>query len=119
VKIINSVRLPAGNFTITFTPAKVSKIENELKERQEKARKLQKTIQSFCKKFADSYQPAQKLHNATIHAARHRPMNELMTNLSLINAIPAAPRDFRVTFRAKIAQIKVEHIVLKNKFSIV
>jgi hypothetical protein len=119
VEVVNSIRLLGSDFIMAFTPARVLKIENELKERQEKSKRLQKAIQSFCKKFADRHQPAQKLHNAIIHAARHRPMNELMANLSITDAVPAAPRDRRVTFHARVAQIRVEHIVLKDKFSIV
>src|SRR5277367_3525577 len=42
-----------------------------------------------------------------------------MTNFSLIDAVLAIPRDRQVTFRARIAHIRVEHIVLKDRFSIV
>jgi hypothetical protein len=115
-EITNLVRLLAGNYNDTFVG---SKVEKELQERQQKSRGLRKAIESFCKKFADSHQPAQKLHNATVHAARHRTMTELMANLSLIDAVPATPRDRRVTFRGRISQIKVEHIALKDKFGIV
>lgn len=119
MEIIDSIRLPATIFTMSLTSAKVSKIEKELNERQDKFKGLHKAIQSFCKKFADRHQPAQKLHNATVHTARHRPINELMANLNLIDAIPATSRDRRVTYRARIAQIRVEHVVLRDKFSIV
>jgi hypothetical protein len=120
VEIINLIRLPPSMiFAMSSTSAKVSKIEKELNERQDKYKGLHKTIQSFYKKFADRHQPAQKLHDATVYAARHRPTNELMANLSLIDNVPGAPRDRRVTYRARIAQIRVEHIVLRDKFSIV
>jgi len=119
MEIMNSIRLLPGNFTIAYAPAKALKLTNELKERQEKSMELEKAIQSFCKKFAERHQPAQKLRDATVHAARFRPMNELMTSLSLVDCVPAVPRDRRVTFRARIAQIRVEYIVLKDKFSIV
>jgi hypothetical protein len=45
-------------------------------------------------------------------------MNEWMANSSLIDVVPAVPRDRRVTYRAKIALIRVEHVVLVDKFSI-
>lgn len=61
----------------------------------------------------------QKLHNATAYAARYRPMNVLMANLSLVNAILATPCDYRVIYRAGIAQIRVEYILLRDKFSII
>jgi hypothetical protein len=119
VGIINSIRLLAMSFTLSPTLAKVSKIEKELHERQDKFKELYKAIQSFRKKFADKHQPAQKLHNATVHAARHRSVNELMANSSLVDSVSTAPRDCRVTYRGSIAQIRVEHIVLRDKFSII
>lgn len=94
-----------------------SRIANELQERQEKSMRLQKAIKSFFKKFADKHQPAQKLHNATVHAARQRPTDELMTDLNLIDSVLTTPRDHRVMFRARIAGIRVEHIMLVDKFS--
>jgi hypothetical protein len=117
-EIIDSIRLPAISWTIGRNPAKTSKIEKDLNDRQEKFKKLHKAIQFFCQKFADRYQPAQKLHDATVHAARHRPVNELIANLSLMDVVPAAPRDRRVTYRAKISLIRVEYVVLVDKFSI-
>jgi len=119
-EIMNLIRLLRTRISImTSTSAMVLQIENMLKERQEKSKGLQKAIQSFYKKFADKHQPAQKLHNATVHVVRHRPTNELIANLSLIDAVPAVPRDRRVTFRARMVQIRVEHIVLKDRFSII
>jgi hypothetical protein len=61
-------------------------------------------------------QPAQKLHDVTVHAARNRPVNELVANLNLLDTAPAAPCDCRVAFRASIAQIRVKHIVLMDNF---
>ena len=120
VDIMNLISLLRIDISImTFTSAKVFRIENMLKERQDKSKGLQKAIQSFYKKFADKHQPSQKLHDATVHVARHRPTNVLMNDLSLIDAVSAIPRDRRVMFRARMAQIRVEHIVLKDKFSIV
>jgi hypothetical protein len=122
MEIINMIRpLSARAFTTaifrTQSP-RFSNIENMLKERQEKSKRLHMTLQSSRKKFANRHQPAQKLYDAIVHAARQRPMNELMTNLSLIDAVPAAPRDRRVMFHARIAQIMLEHAILKDKFSI-
>lgn len=96
----------------------VSDIEEELNERQDKFKKLYKAIQSFDKKFTDRNQPVQKPYSAMVHSARNKPMNELMANLSLIDAVPAAPRDRRVTCRATVAQIRAEYIALGDKFSI-
>jgi hypothetical protein len=44
MEIMNSIRLPLGNFTIAFAPAKASKLTNEVEERQEKSKELQKAI---------------------------------------------------------------------------
>lgn len=120
MKIMNLIRLLQTRISImTFTLAMVLQIENMLKEQQEKSKGLQKAIQSFYKKFINKHQPVQKLHNATVHVVRHRPTNELIANLSLINTVSAVSRNCWVTFCAKMMQIKVKHIVLKNRFSIV
>lgn len=97
----------------------ISKITIVLKERKEKTAELQIEIRSYCKKFADGHQPVQKLHDATIHATRSRDVTEKLTNLSLVESVPAIPRDRRITFRARLVKIRVEHIGLKDMFSII
>jgi hypothetical protein len=117
VKTMNFIHQLAASGSYTTSMPAV--IEKELQGRLHKWTELQTAIRSFCKKFADRHQPSQKLHDATVHAARHRLMDELMASLSVIDAIPAAPRDRRVMFRARIVHIRIEHIVLKDKFIVV
>ena len=119
VEVLNLMREPTVTFSIHPARPSVWKVEKELKERHDKFRELHRAIQSFCKKFADRHQPTQKLHDATVHALRHRSTNEMMATLSLTDAVPPVSRDRRVTCRAKMAQIRVEHVVLTDKFSLV
>lgn len=116
VKIKNSVRITQSGFT-NLDPI-VSVTNRELVERHEKSRKLQKAIQIFCQKVTDKHKPTQKLHDATVHAIRRRSVNELMTNLTIAEEVPAAPRDNRITLYGRVLQIQVMYVVLKDKFSL-
>ncbi len=118
VKFMNLIRPQASLFSTGLTPAKLSEISKELRERQEKSKGLEKTIRLLCEEFADRHQPAHKLHNATVHAVRRRSINELMTDLTDIDTVPAVPRDRRVAFRGQMAQIKVQYIALRENFSL-
>jgi hypothetical protein len=86
--IINLVHSPAMRVTIART-INVARVEKELNEREDKFKELYKAIQFFLKKFADRHQPAQKLHDATVYPARHRPVTDLMAKSSLVDAVPA------------------------------
>jgi hypothetical protein len=77
----------------------------------------------FCNSVADKHQPAQKLHDATVHAARKvaaaaASVDALMTNLTVVDALPALTRDRRVTMGGRMVQIKTEFFILKDKFII-
>jgi hypothetical protein len=117
-KFMNSIGEEISTLAIAITPAKALEIDKELKDRQAKSTKLRKAVQSFCKKVADKYQPAQKLHNATVHAARQRSIEELMDSLAVVNTVPNVPRDRRVALGGQIAQIKVEQIILIYQFAL-
>lgn len=118
--ILNSIRLSTALFAATaITLTKIWEIEKELIERHTKSTELQKTIQSFCTKVADRHQPARKLHDATVQATRLRSVSEMMANLTVVEAVPFVPRDRRVATGGRIMQIKVEHIVLEDKFELV
>jgi hypothetical protein len=67
---------------------------------------------------ADSQQPAQKLHNATINAARRRSITALMANLDVVDAIPAMPRDRQITIGGRLVQIKADCIIIADIFSL-
>jgi len=119
-KFLNYVRpLSAILADTAVTPAKIREIEKELRERHSHSTGLQKAIQSFCSKAADTNQPARKLHDATVQASRSRSIGELMANLTVIEAVPFVPRDRRVTLGGRIMQIKMDHLILEDKFAIV
>jgi hypothetical protein len=114
--IIQSLRQAGAPSMVQLTPAK--QVEVKLKDRHQKCRKLENAIQDFRKKVADKHQPAQKLYEATIHAARRDSIDHMMENLNLANSVPAVERDRRVTLGGHAAQLKVESISLSDKFSI-
>ena len=117
-KFMKFIGQEISTLSIAITPAEALEIEKELKDRQAMSTRLQKTIQSFCNKVADKHQPTQKLHDATVHAARQRSIEELMDTLAVVDAVPAVPLDRRVTSGGQIAQIKVEQVVLMYQFAL-
>jgi Inhibitor of growth proteins N-terminal histone-binding len=117
--IIQSIDQAAAHLTKQLTPSKQSEINQKLKDRNQQCRKLEQAIKDFRNKVADKHQPAQKLHEATIHAARSGSTDQLMADLSLGNAVPAVERDRRVTLGGRAAQLKAESISLTDRFSIV
>lgn len=117
-EIIRSIHQAKTHFTANLTPAKTSEITRLLRERHEKSRKMEKDIQTFRDKVADKYQPAQKLHEATVHAARKAAIDQLMADLTFVDAVPALARDRQITLGGRIAQIRTEFVVLNDKFGI-
>ena len=94
------------------------KINKELGKRYDKSKGLQKAIQSFCERIADKHKPAQKLHNATTHAMRRKPLDQLVGDLAITGSITAIPRDHQITMEAQMARLKVDSIVLNDRFSL-
>ncbi|APA10158.1 hypothetical protein sscle_06g049280 [Sclerotinia sclerotiorum 1980 UF-70] len=92
-----------------------SNAERQLKERQDKSRKLGKRVDAFCKKVMEKHQPATKLHDATVNAIRQRSIEDAITSLSLSNT-RSSPRDRRITRGAHGVQLKLQYIVLTDKF---
>jgi hypothetical protein len=93
------------------------KINKELDKRHDKSKGLQKAIRSFCERIADKHKPIQKLHNATIHAMRRKPLDQLVSDLAITGSIPAIPRDRQITMEGQMARLKVDSIVLNDRFS--
>ncbi|KAI9752216.1 MAG: hypothetical protein M4579_005719 [Chaenotheca gracillima] len=93
-------------------------VGRQLEERHPKARKLEKAIQVFCRKVSDKNQPALKLHDATVHAARQRSVDQMMTDLKVTDSVPAIPRDRRVTMGGRKVKTEIEHIMLTDRLSI-
>ncbi|EPE34268.1 hypothetical protein GLAREA_07281 [Glarea lozoyensis ATCC 20868] len=89
--IMRPIRQARTHVTPSLTQAKFSEITRILKERDTEFRKLEGAIEVFRNSVADSHQPAQKLHDATVHAARKTAaatasVDTLITNMSITNA---------------------------------
>ena len=112
--IVHSLRQASAHMTGRATLAKTLEVTKMLNERHNSARKLEKDIKACCRKFADKNQPVQKLHEATLTAARRKPIERLMTNLSVNDAISAVPRDRRVTLGGRAMQAHAECIILTD-----
>ena len=117
-EIIRSFRQSPGSLTQDATPAESLKITRQLTSRYSKARKIEKEIEAFCRKVADKNQPVQKLHEATLTAARRKSIDRLMTDLSVTDSISAVPRDRRVTLGGRATQLQAECIILTDSISL-
>ncbi|RMZ85019.1 hypothetical protein DV738_g273, partial [Chaetothyriales sp. CBS 135597] len=94
---------------------------NQIQTRYNASGELNKEISSFLRKVADRHQPAQKLHEAQIHAIkanRSKSLDEALASLSIQETIPPVERDRRITLGGRLVQIKAKCIVLEDKFSI-
>ncbi|EEQ35140.1 Ab1-133 [Microsporum canis CBS 113480] len=107
-----------------LTPAQALSINQSFREGNEEAKKLVKAVVAFQNAFADKCQPAQKLHEATIHAARRVTASGLSVDIQLANlnlsdevALPLS-RDSQITMGGLMAQIKTEYLIIDNKFII-
>ncbi|PVH90240.1 hypothetical protein DM02DRAFT_665334, partial [Periconia macrospinosa] len=104
--------LDARNRTAT-----AKKIQN----RYNASLKVGKNIILFLRKGADHHQPAQKLHEATIHAItgnRSKFLDDAFALLEIHETIPLVERDRRVILGRRILQIRSESIMLEGKFDI-
>jgi len=117
-EITDSIRHAAAHFAGQLTHAKTSELTQNLKQRNVKFRNLEQAICLFRSTVADKNQPAQKLHDATVNAARRRSIDHLMTNLNITESVPAIARDRRITAGGRILQVQAECIVLADRFSI-
>jgi hypothetical protein len=122
-EIVNPICQAKTHLTSTLTPEKILKITRALKERHVESRKIESAIKIFCNSTTDKHQPSQKLHEATVHAARKvsaRPatLDILMANLAVVDAVPALARDCRITMGGQMVQIKTEFVILNDKFII-
>lgn len=99
-----------------LTSADISNLTRTLQGRNAKSGILYKEISLFGNRVADKNQPAQKLHDATVHAARRRSIDQLMTNSDITKSIPAIARDRLIVAGGRIAQVQVACIVLADSF---
>lgn len=95
----------------------ISKLTQTLQERNVKSGNLEKAIRLFGNRVADKNQPAQKLHDATVHASRRRSFDQLMTNLDITKSIPTIARDRLIIAGGRIAQVQAACVILADRFS--
>lgn len=122
-EIMQPIRQARAHVTSSLTQAKISEVTRMLKERDAEFRKLGGDIKAFRNSVADRHQPAQKLHDATVHAARKAAavtatVDVLMANMTVTDAALVLPRDRRVTMGGRMVQIKTEFFILDDKFII-
>ena len=97
------------------SPALIYEINLRLESREEKPGKLIRAVASFLKDVSDKQQPARKLHDATVKAARatesfENRMKQLSVDISLQN-----PRDRRIIFGGRATEIKLLFTILVDK----
>jgi hypothetical protein len=127
-EIMQPIRQAKTHVTSSLTPAKILQVTRILKERHAESRMLEGAIKAFCNNVTDKHQPAQKLHDATVHAARNLAvaaaaatdvtLDVPMANLTVADVVPALARDRRVTMGGQMAKIKTEFFILDDKFII-
>lgn len=91
-------------------PRRIIYIEVRLEESCDKSAQVEKAAENLCKKVAEKHEPVTKLHDATINAIKRRPVEESMSNLSLAATITRPPRDRRIPFGARGAQLKLQYV---------
>lgn len=94
---------------------------NKIQRRYDSALKLEKDIRLFLRKVANRHQPAQKLYEATVHAAtvnRSKSLDEMLALLDIHETIPLVERDRRVVLGGRILQIRTESMMIEDKFRI-
>lgn len=110
--------LLGGRIEDRFVANRTKKIQ----ERYKTPLKLGNDITTFLRKVADRHQPAQKLHEATVHAMAARTSNSLenaFASLGIHDQVPMVERDRRVVLGGRVLQIRTESMILEDKFHIV
>jgi hypothetical protein len=94
------------------------RIDNALQDRYGAPRRFERAVILFQRSIDDRHQPARKLHDATVHAIRNKPLDALMTNLNVAHSLPDVPLDRQIAMGGKMIQIKTECAILEDKFEI-
>jgi hypothetical protein len=120
-EIMQLIRQARTHVTSSLTQAKILEVTRILKERHTEFRKLEGATKTFRNRVADRHQPVQKLHDATVNAARKAAaataaVDVLIANMTVMDAAPVLPRDRRVTMGGRMVQIKTEFFILEDKF---
>ncbi|KAG4430772.1 hypothetical protein IFR05_013741 [Cadophora sp. M221] len=106
----------AGQLTI----ADQTEIKKILTDNNVKAVSITGAVTRFRHSTADRNQPAQKLHDATVYAAREASaMDGQMAGLTMYPGIPRPTSDRRVTLGGFAADLKSLSVILSSLFSLV
>lgn len=116
--IISSIKQAAAHYTGRLTAAKTSAVNQQLRDRYARSKKLEKEIKSFCRSVSDRNQPVRKLHDATVTATRRRSIDSLVADLQVTDSVPAIPRDCQVTLGGRATQLQAECMTLIDSYSI-
>lgn len=98
-----------------------SETARKIKNRYDSSRSLEKDIALFLARVADRHQPAQKLHEATVHAIaanRAIPLENGFASLNIHETAPLVERDRRIVLGGRILKIRAEVMILEDKFRI-
>jgi hypothetical protein len=97
-------------------------VKSNVERRYITSSKLEMDIAAFLRKVADRHQPAQKLHEATVHAMtsnRSVSLDDAFASLQIHQHVPLVERDRRVVLGGRILQIRTESMILEDKFHVV
>ncbi|CAG8957876.1 hypothetical protein HYFRA_00000216 [Hymenoscyphus fraxineus] len=93
-----------------------------IERRYNDAHSLEKRVKSFCTRITYSSQPARKLHDATIQAARKASAvmtaEQRIESLSLTETPPEFAREHRITLGAFSVLTRIRFVVLRDKFTL-
>lgn len=122
--IMQPISQARGHVTSSLTQAKIWEVNKILKQRYAESKSLESAIKEFRNSVADRHQPEQKLHDATVQAARRAAaatatVDAHMANMTITDTAQILPRDRRITMGGRIAQIKTEFFILDDKFTVV
>lgn len=96
-------------------------MKEALKTRYDDMRELEQGIKAFRTRTSTHHQPANKLHQATVHATKkHASLDSAFAKLDLKTSPPNAPTssDQRIKHGGLLLKIKMQCIVLEDKFAI-
>ncbi|KAL9582685.1 MAG: hypothetical protein Q9212_003149, partial [Teloschistes hypoglaucus] len=115
-KITVILSLNAMQHTASEKLKEIMEIEGPWLKRYEAVRKVRASIKSFCLQVSDKNQPAQKLHDAQIHALRDRSIDRVMRDVRITGTVPNIPRDHRITMGGALIALHVDSILLLDAF---
>ena len=97
----------------------IGEIAQKLDIRYKACTQLRSAVLQLQRRAAERQKPAHKLYEATLHALqRDTPLESALAVFTLKNRPSTDARDQRITLGAKMVQIKIDYLVLEDKFHI-